>query len=156
MKSIQKGFTLIELMIVVAIIAILAAIAISQYQDYVIRSQVSEGAALADGVKTAVAEFYQNKGYFPPANSSAGIATSTSIKGQYVSEVNVTSGTVGQITAIFAAGGTSKANTKLTAVAGTAANGLIFSAITNGGSIEWHCKSAAILQKWCSSSCVCK
>ena len=53
----QKGFTLIELMIVVAIIAILAAIAISQYQDYVIRSQVSEGSSLGDGVKTAVGEF---------------------------------------------------------------------------------------------------
>ena len=147
MKNIQKGFTLIELMIVVAIIAILAAIAISQYQDYVIRSQVSEGSALADGVKTAVAEFYQNKGYFPVANSSAGLATAASIKGQYASAVNV--GTlVGTVQSTM--NGT-KANSKL-----GASMILIFSAITNAGSIEWHCKSSTLLQKWCSSSCVCK
>src|SRR4249920_3030052 len=65
----QKGFTLIELMIVVAIIAILAAIAISQYQDYVIRSQVSEGSSLNDGVKTAVAGFYDMNGSFPISNA---------------------------------------------------------------------------------------
>ena len=145
MKSIQKGFTLIELMIVVAIIAILAAIAISQYQDYVIRSQVSEGSALADGVKTAVAEFYQNKGRFPGANSSAGLATSTSIKGQYVSSVDV--GTSGLIAAYY---GGSKANTKIKIT-----DNLQFSAVTNAGSIEWHCKSGTLKQKWCSSSCVC-
>ena len=68
MKKMQKGFTLIELMIVVAIIAILAAIAIPAYQDYLIRTQVSEGAVLTDGAKTAVAEFYSNKGDFPTAN----------------------------------------------------------------------------------------
>ena len=147
----QKGFTLIELMIVVAIIAILAAIAISQYQDYVIRSQVSEGSSLADGVKTAVAEFYQNKGYFPVSNNSAGLAAEASIKGQYAGGVNVTNGTVGRIAAIFNG---NKANTKLS-VANTAATGLVFSAVTNAGSIEWHCKSSGLKQKWCASSCAC-
>ncbi|MEO7200362.1 MAG: prepilin-type N-terminal cleavage/methylation domain-containing protein, partial [Dokdonella sp.] len=72
MKKMQKGFTLIELMIVVAIIAILAAIAIPAYQDYLVRSQVSEGATLSDGAKTAVAEYYANHGKFPPSNISAG------------------------------------------------------------------------------------
>src|SRR5262249_4509565 len=68
----MQRFTLIELMIVVAIIPILAAIALPAYQDYLIRSQVSEGAVLADGAKTAVAEFYSNKGRYPPNNTSAG------------------------------------------------------------------------------------
>src|SRR5260221_8838643 len=72
------------------------SIAISQYQDYVIRSQVSEGSSLADGIKTAVAEFVNNHGYFPAANSSAGVAAAASILGQYVSKVDIgtTAGTV--------------------------------------------------------------
>ncbi len=74
MKKMQ-GFTLIELMIVVAIIAILAAIALPAYQDYVIRSQVSEGAVLSDGAKTAVAEYYSNRGAAPADNISAGLAS---------------------------------------------------------------------------------
>ncbi len=85
MKNTQKGFTLIELMIVVAIIAILAAIAIPAYQDYLIRAQVSEGAVLSDGAKTAVAEFYSNHGHYPLTNQSAGLPTNaTSINGKYV------------------------------------------------------------------------
>ena len=99
MKKIQ-GFTLIELMIVVAIIAILAAIALPAYQDYLIRSQVSEGAVLSDGAKTAMAEFYSNKGYFPPANSSAGLATNVSIVGKYVSQVDI-GATAGVIEATY-------------------------------------------------------
>src|SRR5487761_2054557 len=87
--NMQKGFTLIELMIVVAIIAILAAIAIPAYQDYVIRSQVTEGLSLADGAKTAVAEFYSNTGRMPTNNASAGLATDTSISGSYVSKLDV-------------------------------------------------------------------
>ena len=146
----QKGFTLIELMIVVAIIAILAAIAISQYQDYVIRSQVSEGSALADGVKTAVAEFFQNNGHFPTGasngNNSAGLSQPASIKGEYVNTVTITSGT--GVIASSVQG--PKANTKL----GLAGATLNFSPITNAGSIEWHCKSNTILKKWMANSCV--
>src|SRR6187455_3060312 len=119
----QKGFTLIELMIVVAIIAILAAIAISQYQDYVIRSQVSEGSSLADGVKTAVGEFVNNKGHFPLTNQSAGLAAADSIKGEYVSNVTIASGL---ITAAYQG---AKANTTLSGSNGT----LTFSPLTNAG-----------------------
>ena len=75
---------LIELMIVVAIIAILAAIAIAQYQDYAIRAQISEGASLADGVKSSVAEYYKNMGRFGSDNESFGLAPIASISGRYV------------------------------------------------------------------------
>jgi type IV pilus assembly protein PilA len=132
MKNVQKGFTLIELMIVVAIIAILAAIAIPAYQDYLIRSQVSEGAVLSDGAKTAMGEFYSNTGRFPPANASAGLAKNTSILGKYVTQVDV-GAQAGQIRATFGASANSKIASKV----------LTFSAVTNAGSISWSCTNSA-------------
>src|ERR1700754_2379782 len=109
MKNAQKGFTLIELMIVVAIIAILAAIAIPQYQNYLIRTQVSEGMNLADGAKTAVAEFYNNTGRWPSLNKSAGLPLPGSISGKYVTQVTVIGDVAGKIKATFG----NEANAKL-------------------------------------------
>ncbi|MBS0457423.1 MAG: pilin [Proteobacteria bacterium] len=139
MNKLQQGFTLIELMIVVAIIAILAAIAIPAYQDYVIRSQVSEGSSLAEGSKTALAEFYSNKGRFPGTNVSAGVATDTSINGNYVTKV-----TVGG-----AAGSGVGATGTITVTYGNQANALVatkvlvFKATGAAGSTTWACTTAA-------------
>jgi type IV pilus assembly protein PilA len=95
MKKIQHGFTLIELMIVVAIIGILAAIAIPAYQDYTIRAQVSEGLTLAAAAKAAVAESFLNRGEAPADRTAAGMtATATDTSGKYVTSVEVVNGRI--------------------------------------------------------------
>ncbi|HEZ4093163.1 TPA: pilin [Neisseria meningitidis] len=94
MNTLQKGFTLIELMIVIAIVGILAAVALPAYQDYTARAQVSEAILLAEGQKSAVTEYYLNHGIWPGDNNSAGVATSTDIKGKYVKSVEVKNGVV--------------------------------------------------------------
>lgn len=95
MTKMQKGFTLIELMIVVAIIGILAAIAIPAYQDYTIRAQVAEGMNLSAAAKAAVAETFLNRGTAPLNRTSAGMsATDTDTQGKYVSSVSVTNGVI--------------------------------------------------------------
>ncbi|EQB1697774.1 pilin, partial [Neisseria gonorrhoeae] len=95
MNTLQKGFTLIELMIVIAIVGILAAVALPAYQDYTARAQVSEAILLAEGQKSAVTEYYLNHGIWPKDNTSAGVASPPSdIKGKYVESVTVTNGVV--------------------------------------------------------------
>ncbi|WP_127245397.1 pilin [Neisseria meningitidis] len=94
MNTLQKGFTLIELMIVIAIVGILAAVALPAYQDYTARAQVSEAILLAEGQKSAVTEYYLNHGEWPANNNSAGVATSANIKGKYVEKVEVKNGVV--------------------------------------------------------------
>ena len=128
MKNMQKGFTLIELMIVVAIIAILAAIAIPAYQDYLIRAQVSEGMVLGSAQETSLAEFYQNTGRFPGSPQSAGLPSNAgSVTGKYVTGVTPT--TTGIIEATFG----DQANTAIKN------DVLALSPITNGGTVSWSC-----------------
>jgi type IV pilus assembly protein PilA len=141
----QQGFTLIELMIVVAIIGILAAIAIPAYQDYTIRAQVSEGLSLSAGAKAAVAEFYQDSGDWPANNAEAGLETDTNIKGKYVTKVVVTAGaTTGILTVTY--GG--DANSNITG------DSMTLTATDNTGSVSWECANGSGLDaKWLPSAC---
>jgi type IV pilus assembly protein PilA len=145
MKKLQQGFTLIELMIVVAIIGILAAIAIPAYQDYTIRAQVSEGLNLGGGAKTAVAEFYQDRGIWPDGNTGvggAGLSMPAQIKGKYVASV-----TVGSKDGIV---------TVLSGVdAHTLINGksLTLTATDATGSVTWDCTGVGILDKHLPAAC---
>ena len=138
-RSIQKGFTLIELMIVVAIIGILAAIALPAYQDYTIRTQVSEGQALMGGAKTAVTEFWSQRGRFPASNTSAGISAAASITGSYVTQVEVRTG--GAIQATYG----KKANTKI------AGGTCTITPTDAGGSVTWA-GTCSFAEKWRSAA----
>ena len=139
MKSLQKGFTLIELMIVVAIIGILAAIAIPAYQDYTIRAQVTEGLNLADGVKVAVADYYTQNGKYPAANLTTaapnGLGFAAAATGKY-STVDL--GLNGALTATFSNAAGMQANAKL--------NGLTVGVspyLSKNGDFIWQCGLAA-------------
>ena len=144
MKQIQKGFTLIELMIVVAIIGILAAVAIPSYQDYIARAQVTEAMSLTAGTKTGLAEWYSDQGTWPAALASV----SGTLAGKYVSFMtlaNVTTTGVEVVATFKAAGVSSGIRSKL------------FGLQTTDEAKTWVCGDAAasttVLDKYMPGAC---
>lgn len=137
MKKVQQGFTLIELMIVVAIIGILAAVAIPSYQDYTKRAHVSEGFGLAGAAKTSMSEYYASEGTWPTDNTTAGLAAATSISGNAVTSVTVATNT---ITILY--------NTKVNSTA----QNVVLTAADTGGGITWGC-SGSVASKLRPANC---
>lgn len=128
MKRVQQGFTLIELMIVVAIIGILAAIAIPQYAEYTNRARVSEGLQLAAGAKTATAEYYSTNNGWPSGNVQAGVALPAQIQGNNVTSVTVGAAD-GTITILYKA---------LSAtICSSATPSIVLAGTAGAGSVEW-------------------
>ncbi|MCK5479515.1 MAG: pilin [Gammaproteobacteria bacterium] len=145
MKTMQKGFTLIELMIVIAIIGILAAIAIPAYQDYTIRAKVSEGLNLAGSAKLAVSETFDSTGAFAANNSLYGLPAPASITGNNVSAISVSSTGVVTITYKDAGmGGNPTADgTNIQLTPNTA----------NAGAIAWNCQAGNTPDKYRPANC---
>ena len=139
----HKGFTLIELMIVVAIIGILAAVGIPQYQNYTARAQAAEGLSLLSGAKTAVAEYVTANGSFPASNSDAGLSDAPTISGQYVTSVAVTKdGDEGVITATFNTGINENIEDKI----------MMLTASNAGGSVTFEC-TTTIYESYAPKDC---
>ena len=130
MKTAQSGFTLIELMVVVAIVGLLSAVALPSYQDYTKRSHVTEGLALASTAKLSVAEYYSSEGSFPISNAKAGLVSATDITGNAVNSVSI--GTSGVITITY----NDKVESGKTIVLTPSA--------TSGGSVKWDCTGGNI------------
>ncbi|MHB1216380.1 MAG: pilin [Thiobacillus sp.] len=137
MRKIQQGFTLIELMIVVAIIGILAAVAIPAYMDYTVRAHVSEGLNLAGAAKTAVAETYASNGAAPTDNAGAGLPAANTILGNAVTSITVGAG--GKLAILYNAKGKSGTCTLTPAF--------------NTGSTSWTCACTTLTVNQVPKAC---
>jgi type IV pilus assembly protein PilA len=138
----QKGFTLIELMIVIAIIGILAAIAIPAYQDYTIRSKVSEGLNMAGAAKLAVAETFDSTGALAANNAAYGLPQPASIAGTYVASISAVTSLVTITYRLIAAGKVDAGNSVL-----------LTANTTLPGATQWTCTSASINPRFLPANC---
>ena len=139
MKRNQQGFTLIELMIVIAIIAILMAYAIPAYRDYTVRAKAGECMSLSAAAKQSVSEYYLSEGALPTDNAEAGLALSSSITGENVASIAVAGDT---ITCTFNTNDSTLSGSSILFVASTA----------SAGSIEWNCTSG-LADRYLPTSC---
>jgi len=146
-RKLQKGFTLIELMIVVAIVGILAAIAIPAYQDYMVRAKVSEGLGAVDQLRASVSDFYATQAHMPQTNSIGTSGVTNVDQAKYISEVDYayTSATQGTLTAKFHAIGS----------AVTASQTLQFVGTGTTTSVAWACSAAnsTVTSKYRPANC---
>ncbi len=138
-RQLQKGFTLIELMIVVAIIGILAAVALPAYQDYTKRARITEGFNLSAAAKTGVADFFASNNILPSDNASIGLPTSTAISGASVTSVGVAGS--GVITITY--------NTRVSDAATT----IILTPSAGAGAIAWSCSTGTVDLKLRPANC---